>query len=82
MLLYKSLIGKSKKNPTYDCDDLISSGYRLRVAVFEDNLDLRLYIKEKEEDGYEIRLVELRAQKILHSVIDVWVKDPEINKFF
>ncbi len=74
MIYHKTVIGASRKVPTYDFADLISSGYELKVAVLKDNPDLLEYIDEKEKAGCSLKLVELKKDNNAPSVIDVWVR--------
>lgn len=73
MEYYRSVYGISSRVPTYKCGDLISDGYKLKVAICIDNPDLHEYIKEKTSEGYDVKLVEIRNSSG-KEVIDVWVR--------
>lgn len=76
MNIYKSFEGlQSKKEPAYPCEELISDGYRLKVAIHKNNPDLKRYIEEKEKNGFVTKLIELKSKQGKKSIIDVWVKN-------
>jgi len=74
MNYYRSVYGISSRIPTYECDDLISNGYKLKISIYKDNPDLIEYIEEKFSNGYEVKLVEIIDSNSKKSIIDIWVK--------
>lgn len=83
MKIFKSFEGlTSKKVPDYECNELLKDEYKLKVSFYKNNPDLGEYIKEKETNGFDIKLVELKSSTKKDDVIDVWVKNSKEREFY
>lgn len=78
MKAYKSFVGAPRKNPEYDCEDLVADGYVLKVSCDKKNPDCAAYVADKTKEGCLVRVVELKSANGRRIVCDIWIKDKSI----
>ena len=72
---YPSFAGSSTPDPEYDCRDLRTDGYRLRVRCDKNNPDCQKFIADQEKVGSIVRTMALDQYEDGHNKIDIWTRE-------
>lgn len=71
---YPSFTSRSIQEPDYDCQGLKAKDYVLRARCNKTNPDCQKLIKDKKQENYSVKIIELEYTKYGNNMVDIWIK--------
>ena len=71
---YQSFTNSELPAIDYDCQNLQTRGFLLKVRCNKQNPDCQAFIKKQKNKGHLVEVVELDASKHVNDMVDIWRK--------
>jgi len=74
---YLSFVYTSKPKIDYDCEELESSGFRMKARLNKDNPDCQSFINDEMDKGADVKIIKLDSSpdKDNKNIVDIWIKE-------